>query len=90
MYVKQLEGIIEAAKCNLVSEGDKNTKNRGATKENHFELSISVPPLERVNLFGFNYDIKQNIQVWIELCIRKVTCSITGNLVGHAGKKEHT
>ncbi|KAJ7377178.1 hypothetical protein OS493_030377 [Desmophyllum pertusum] len=44
VHVKQLEGIIEAAKGNLVSEGGKIAKDKGTTKGNQFELSISVPP----------------------------------------------
>ena len=80
MYVKQLEGIVEAAKGNHVREGDKNTK----------VLSILVPPLKPVNAFGFNYhDTKQNTQEWFDLRIGKVTCSIIGNLIGLAGEKEH-
>jgi len=60
LYVKQLEGIVEAAKGNLVSEGDKNTK----------VLSISVPPLKPVYAFGFNYhEVKQNTQEWFDLRI---------------------
>ena len=59
VYVKQLEGIVEAAKGNLVSEEGKNARERGTTKENQFELSISVPPMKEVKPFGFNYhDIK--------------------------------
>lgn len=80
LYVKQLEGIVEAAKGNLVSKGDKNTK----------VLSISVPPLKPVYAFGFNYhEVKQNTQEWFDLRIGKVTCSIIGNLIGLAGEKEH-
>ena len=90
VYVKQLEGIVEAAKGNLVSEEGENAQERGTTKENQFELSISVPPMKKVKPFGFNYyDIKQNTQVWFALRIGKVTCSIIGNLVGLAGEKEH-
>ena len=33
--------------------------------------------------------IKQNTQVWFDLRIGKVTCSIIGYLVGLAGEKEH-
>ena len=64
VYVNQLEGIVEAAKGNLVSEEGENTQEKGTTKENQFELFISVSPMEEVNPFGFNYhDIKQNTQV---------------------------
>ena len=45
--------------------------------------------MEEVNPFGFNYhDVKQNTQVWFDLHIGKVTCSIIGYLVGLAGEKE--
>ena len=68
VYVKQLEGIVEAAKGNLVSEEGENTQEKGTTKENQFELFISVPSMEEVNPFGFNYhDTKQNTQVWFDL-----------------------
>ena len=35
------------------------------------------------------HDIKQNTQVWFDLRIGKITCSIIGYLVGLAGGKEH-
>lgn len=42
VFVKQLEGIVEAAKGNLVSEArDKNAEDKDTAKENQFELSIS-------------------------------------------------
>lgn len=42
VFVKQLEGIFEAAKGNLVSEArDKNAEDKDTAKENQFELSIS-------------------------------------------------
>ena len=89
-YVKQLEGIVEAAKGNLISEVGENTQEKGTTKENQFELFISVPPVEEVNPFGLNYhNIKQNTQVWFDLRIGKVTCSIIGYLVGLAGEHLH-
>ncbi|XP_044165655.1 uncharacterized protein LOC122949663 [Acropora millepora] len=90
VYVKQLEGIVEAAKGNLVIEEGENTQEKGTTKENKFKLFVSVPPMEEVNPFGFNcHDIKQNTQVWFDLRIGKVTCSIIGYLAGLAGEKEH-
>ena len=52
-YVKQLEGIVEAAKGNLISEVGENTQEKGTTKENQFELFISVPPMEEVNPIWF-------------------------------------
>ena len=52
VYVKQLEGTVEAVKGNLVSEEGENTQAKGTTKENQFELFHSVPPMEEVNPFG--------------------------------------
>lgn len=89
VHVKQLEGIVEEAKANMVIE-QQNARDKSTTKENQFELSISVPPLEEVNPFGFNYhDIKRNTQKWFDVGIGKVTCSIIGYLVGLVGEEEH-
>ena len=68
VYVKQLEGIIEAAKDSFVSDRGESTKVEGTKKEKQFELSISTPTMKEVKPFGFNYhDVKQNSQDWLNL-----------------------
>ncbi len=93
VYVKQLEGIIKIAKGNAVSSNPPKNMAKGAKKGRQLqkpELSISLPPMNEVKPFGFNYhDVKQNSQNWLNLHTGKVTCSIIGYLIGLGGQKEH-
>ena len=86
-YVKQTEGIVEAAKCHLVTEGNKSAEIKGTSKEKQVELTIFVPPREELQPFGFSYhNVKQNSQDWFDLRTGKITCSMIGSLIGLAGE----